>query len=613
MNTELNNFLIKLRNMHLFKRIKYNGEKYNGEISAIQNKIISKDTNAVLEIWKQKINSRKFELEHPIYTSIKTRAVYNIFNGRAANYVFMIDKENKYPWIFTQATCLIDYIIVPDYVINLASPWPCHGVDIFKDVNPLNLIYSEKQFGFTMAMIAPQHYTYFLYQFFLQMDKENMIPRDFPIDYRQCFFLSKKYIKNTTKHLFKNEIVWLYPMGIEAQYRREAEEVIYNESLRDGYLVKNDKKFDLIVWLGLSAYRTWVEQEEGIKNIFVELSKYFSNIKIYFNGVTSYDSFVSQEEQDLGIYSSSYELFQKIKKQIQEIKQDNFNCEIISLDSKDYRTKICYCDTVDICISEGNTTGLVPFQFCKKPGVNFIAPQSNGEKFGTILEQKYILKSLLDEKAYHMYWGSIFNLLVDIVYNIKKIKMSYVKIIDVELLRRQHEIKQNIGVQIPIDQVLLYDAISLNIDKAIILNEQNKKLSIVDNTQLELSFQSKYGTAQQRIQNRLCYKLGQTMIINSKNIVDILFMPIYLLSTFLNYKQDQKIYHQKIKKDPTLKLPPLENYPDYQEALKMKNYFSYRLGEALMKASKTWYKGGYIKLWFEIVKLREKFNINKIN
>ncbi|EOH2227454.1 glycosyltransferase family 2 protein, partial [Campylobacter jejuni] len=86
-------------------------------------------------------------------------------------------------------------------------------------------------------------------------------------------------------------------------------------------------------------------------------------------------------------------------------------------------------------------------------------------------------------------------------------------------------------------------------------------------------------TAKQRIQNQLCYKLGQTMIINSKSIIGILFMPIYLLSTFLNYKQDQKIYHQKIKKDPTLKLPPLENYPDYQEALKYKEHLSYKLGK----------------------------------
>ncbi|HEF3642155.1 TPA: hypothetical protein R8I36_000607 [Campylobacter jejuni] len=157
---------------------------------------------------------------------------------------------------------------------------------------------------------------------------------------------------------------------------------------------------------------------------------------------------------------------------------------------------------------------------------------------------------------------------------------------------------------------IIIDKINNIKNKDSIITNQSKQtqihLSKISRIELELSFQSKYGTAQQRIQNRLCYKLGQTMIINSKNIVDILFMPIYLLSTFLNYKQDQKIYHQKIKKDPTLKLPPLENYPDYQEALKMKNYFSYRLGEALMKASKTWYKGSLFKFPFLIKGIKKR-------
>ncbi|EMX6805607.1 hypothetical protein AAHJ46_000687 [Campylobacter coli] len=119
-----------------------------------------------------------------------------------------------------------------------------------------------------------------------------------------------------------------------------------------------------------------------------------------------------------------------------------------------------------------------------------------------------------------------------------------------------------------------------------------------------LSFQSKYGTAKSHIQNQLSYKLGQTMIVNSKNIFGILFMPVYIISTLLSHKQEQKIYQEKIKKDPSLKLPPLESYPDYKEALKEKECLTYKLGESLIKANKTWYKGGYVKLWFEIRKLQ---------
>ncbi|ECY0969493.1 sulfotransferase family protein [Campylobacter coli] len=131
----------------------------------------------------------------------------------------------------------------------------------------------------------------------------------------------------------------------------------------------------------------------------------------------------------------------------------------------------------------------------------------------------------------------------------------------------------------------------------------NFKEQIIQDKDNLLSFQTQYGTAKQRIQNQLSYKLGQTMIINSKNIFGILFMPVYIISTLLSHRQEKKIYQEKIKKNPNLKLPPLESYPDYKEALKEKECLTYKLGEALIKASNNWYGGGYIKLWFEMRKI----------
>ncbi|EAJ6030478.1 hypothetical protein DKK25_05470 [Campylobacter coli] len=124
--------------------------------------------------------------------------------------------------------------------------------------------------------------------------------------------------------------------------------------------------------------------------------------------------------------------------------------------------------------------------------------------------------------------------------------------------------------------------------------------------QSKLSFQAHHGTAKSRIQNQLSYKLGQAMIVNSKSFLGYLIMPMALLSIMISHKQEQKIYQEKIKKDPSLKLPPLESYPDYKEALKFKNHLSYKLGQALIKANKTWYKGGYVKMWFEIGELKRK-------
>ncbi|HEF9123246.1 TPA: sulfotransferase family 2 domain-containing protein [Campylobacter coli] len=122
-----------------------------------------------------------------------------------------------------------------------------------------------------------------------------------------------------------------------------------------------------------------------------------------------------------------------------------------------------------------------------------------------------------------------------------------------------------------------------------------------------LNFQAQYGTAKSRIQNQLSYKLGQTMIVNSKSFLGYIRMPFVLSYIKDKHKQEQKNYQEKIKKDPSLKLPPLESYPDYKEALKEKECLTYKLGEALIKASNNWYGGGYIKLLLEIRKLKKEF------
>ncbi|EAK0806420.1 alpha-2,3-sialyltransferase [Campylobacter coli] len=99
-------------------------------------------------------------------------------------------------------------------------------------------------------------------------------------------------------------------------------------------------------------------------------------------------------------------------------------------------------------------------------------------------------------------------------------------------------------------------------------------------------------SAKSRIQNQLSYKLGQAMIVNSKSILGYIRMPFVLSYIKDKHKQEQKIYQEKIKKDPSLKLPSLEDYPDYKEALKEKECFTYKLGEALIRANNNWYGGG---------------------
>lgn len=101
------------------------------------------------------------------------------------------------------------------------------------------------------------------------------------------------------------------------------------------------------------------------------------------------------------------------------------------------------------------------------------------------------------------------------------------------------------------------------------------------------------------------------MIENSKSIFDYIKMPYILYSIKKQHHIEQIAYNKIIKDNPNLKLPPLESYSDYQDALKCKNHLSYKLGEALIKAHKNWHKGGYIKLWFDIAKIKKEHKNKK--
>ena len=87
-------------------------------------------------------------------------------------------------------------------------------------------------------------------------------------------------------------------------------------------------------------------------------------------------------------------------------------------------------------------------------------------------------------------------------------------------------------------------------------------------------------------------------------------MPFKLNHIKKEYNNEQKAYEKIIKKHPNLKLPPLETYPDYNEAIKIKEHLSYKLGEALIDADKSKLKLGYLTLWFKCKKITKEHKDN---
>ena len=138
------------------------------------------------------------------------------------------------------------------------------------------------------------------------------------------------------------------------------------------------------------------------------------------------------------------------------------------------------------------------------------------------------------------------------------------------------------------------------------------KLTPLQNQINELKrFNENLNLAKARVHKHLAYKLGLALIISSKSLLGYLRMSFILSYTKAQHNFELKKYQNAIAKNPNLKLPPLENYPDYKEALQEKQYLTYKLGFALMQADKTWYKGGYVKFYFESKRLKREFE-NKV-
>ena len=70
-------------------------------------------------------------------------------------------------------------------------------------------------------------------------------------------------------------------------------------------------------------------------------------------------------------------------------------------------------------------------------------------------------------------------------------------------------------------------------------------------------------------------------------------------------QKEQELINMKDKFDKqNTNISILEN--NYQKALNTKNHLSYKLGQALIKANKNWYKGGYVKFIFEVMRINKE-------
>ena len=412
-----------------------------------KNYQINKDLDVLLDLWNKKLEKEYFELEHPENSQILTRAVKNIQFGMT-NLVFMIDKENKHPWILAQCTSFIDMIITQNgiYKIPLSNfAVVSSSILKLKDFNPKDVYYKDIKYGFLLSQKSPFHFFYdhlkYLNYFYNKNFKKT-------ICYDNPFF--RLFDDNKTNE----EKVYLFPSLIGQNQskniskqklddlNKSMEKAVYTQAIKSlDKIQKNTKNenYDLILWYGITGQkRSWIEQIEGFEQIVNKLKQSFPKIKIYIDGMTASDDKTIQNKED-------EEVYKKLKKPFENDK----TITITSLIGQDYKTKICYASTIDIFIANGGTGCMVPLKFCQKAGV--IHSSSLLRVFGKVntklvksVDDKMIIdithkNNRVDFASYFIPWQHIFNLLAEVLEELKDIKIKRLELPNIDKLRAKYQ------------------------------------------------------------------------------------------------------------------------------------------------------------------------------
>ena len=620
-----------------FKIQNYNYRQYSGEVSHIAYLQEKRDENALINFWNEKVKDQYFELDHPLYEGIKTRAVFSCHNETIDNFIFFIDSENKHPWWLIQYCSLINTIITPDGIFFVSIGWEGAKlgtigtlIKTIKNVDISNLHFKDIEFGFTLESNRPAHYLYHMLIHYVKINHHKKVKN------KNIFFLP-----NYTDLSNDENMVYLLPCAIMRNIPSEIRSLMLQESLFNKNIKYNH---DLIIWLGIPGERrTWLTQLEGIPSILKNIARYFPKIKVYVDGMTAYDGERIEVADNL-------KAFKAIKAEVDKL---NLDIDMESLSGYDYRSKICYCSTCDIAISDIATTAITPFEICTKPGVAFYFHNNMLSHARAIKAEIPLLQILnpsylittnernLNSADFHIPWQHLYNLAAQSLEEIKGVKMHRLDVPPVALVAKQYDLEKELSIKIPIESVALFDKVKQELNKISKEQESNKELltQIISSNMILQDYANKENLqdqsiinqnknliaellyckeqnlileqklapkAKSRIHNQLSYKLGQAMIENSKSIWGYIRMP-YVLSYIKDmHKKEQIAYNEKIKANPNLKLPPLESYPDYKEALKEKECLTYKLGEAMIAADKSPLKLGYLSLWFKCKNIQKE-------
>lgn len=170
MSREVERFIERLKDYKNFEVKEYECEKYNCEISTLLQNARNNDySKECLEIWKKVYSNKFFELKHPIYNSITTRAIANFLHPNFhINYILFADMEENHLWLTLQLHGIADCFITEDtiYIEPFITQWGFRSAVLGRIGQLLNFVewdtfarlsFADIPFGLCFDNVRPYH------------------------------------------------------------------------------------------------------------------------------------------------------------------------------------------------------------------------------------------------------------------------------------------------------------------------------------------------------------------------------------------------------------------------------------------------------------------------
>lgn len=298
-------------------------------------------------------------------------------------------------------------------------------------------------------------------------------------------------------------------------------------------------------------------------------------------GIHSWNFEIPLKEGRLNI--SKVLLDNKNKKIIKELASYNVFTEVFQEFELNEGTKIKI--VIDDKTTEFSYVALSENKECKVLGycdfIGFLIASRNGEYYKKLALQDNQVE--VDSKLLYNFLIPDIKWVSDCIneYNIKmdpKKANRYIN--EIEELRNIINNKNNISDQFKIELEKLDNKIS-------------KQYIIINTLKDENTLLRTYGRAQDIVKNHLSYKIGNAIIKSKSKFIYILFLPIIIIAICINHRL---IKNNKVYVD-------IKNFPDYNEYLKIKNFYSYKLGALFLKCCKMYFGGGLFLFPYKAYKL----------